>query len=352
MEKYLHLIILFCLDKLNGERTIYSVYHLLKGKKSSQTIQDAHLFKLAILFQTYANLTRTNFDHIINDLHQDNLINNIEGEKFKLTSNGVAYLNKNISQHPIPKHLNGWKHHSEQVDFWKRLSLFIQVCSNLINYESSFIPIYNDIESSTWVKKTLINLKRNREDLVDCLIQELLHCLKGGDDLFPEILITRLTGFKHIGLTSAQASEELRMDHNYYQLLFLNHLHFMIENISDNITDYPILQSLLPNNQTSKAITKSSFHTYQYLQKGYSVEEISAIRNLKSSTIEDHIVEIAILDTEFPLDSFIDKHTEKIIVRTIKELRSKQLKLIRNHLNEQVSYFQIRLVLARLGDVI
>ena len=49
---FLQTIILFCLQKINGERTIYSIYHLLKGKKSSQTIQDTHLFHLQSLFQT------------------------------------------------------------------------------------------------------------------------------------------------------------------------------------------------------------------------------------------------------------------------------------------------------------
>ncbi len=49
---FLQTMILFCLQKINGERTIYSIYHLLKGKKSSQTIQDTHLFHLQPLFQT------------------------------------------------------------------------------------------------------------------------------------------------------------------------------------------------------------------------------------------------------------------------------------------------------------
>jgi uncharacterized protein YpbB len=351
MENYLHLIILYCLEKLNGERTIYSVYHLLKGKKSSQTIQDAHLFRLAILFQTYSNLTRSNFDLSIKNLLQKNFIYSIEGEKYKITPSGLMYLDENISKQPIPKHLNGWKHHSVQADFWKKLSLFIQVCSNLINYESSFMPIYSDLEATRWIKKTLRNLNRNREELANSLLKELVHCFKTGEDVVPEILISRLTGYKSIGLTSAQAAEELGVDLAFYELLFLSNLHYMIEKVTTKSSDYPTLNNLLTDNITTKVLTKSSSYTYQYLQKGYTIEEIGAVRNLKLSTIEDHIVEIVLIDKEFPLNIFIDIDTEKMITQTINELKTKQLKLIRNYLKEQVSYFQIRLVLARLGDV-
>jgi uncharacterized protein YpbB len=339
------------LEKLNGERTIYSVYHLLKGKKSSQTIQDAHLFRLAFLFQTYSNLSRSNFDLSIKYLLQKNFIHSMEGEKYKITPSGLMYLDSNISKQPIPKHLNGWKHHSVQADFWKKLSLFIQVCSNLINYETSFMPIYSDLESTKWIKKTLRILNRNREELANSLIKELVHCLKTGEDVVPDILISRLTGYKSIGLTSAQAAENLRMDLAFYELLFLSHLHYMIEKITTNSSEYPILKHLLVENIKTKVFTKSSFYTYQYLQKGYTLEEIGAARNLKLSTIEDHIVEIVLIDKECPLSMFIDTDTEKIIAQTINELKTKQLKLIRNHLKEQVSYFQIRLVLARLGDI-
>ena len=61
---FLQTMILFCLQKINGERTIYSIYHLLKGKKSSQTIQDTHLFHLQPLFQTYTNLSRNELEKI------------------------------------------------------------------------------------------------------------------------------------------------------------------------------------------------------------------------------------------------------------------------------------------------
>ena len=62
---FLQMIILYCLHKLNGERTIYSIYHLLHGKKSSQTIQDAYLFHLTPFFHTYPTISWQEIESII-----------------------------------------------------------------------------------------------------------------------------------------------------------------------------------------------------------------------------------------------------------------------------------------------
>ena len=50
---FLQMMILYCLQKINGERTIYSIYHLLHGKKSSQTIQDATFISSSSFFSIH-----------------------------------------------------------------------------------------------------------------------------------------------------------------------------------------------------------------------------------------------------------------------------------------------------------
>ena len=58
MKNYLQAIILYAIKKFQGERSIYAIYHMLQGKKSSQTIQDAHLFGLTNIFGTIPRFTR------------------------------------------------------------------------------------------------------------------------------------------------------------------------------------------------------------------------------------------------------------------------------------------------------
>jgi uncharacterized protein YpbB len=351
VTKYIYILILFCIQKINGERTIYSIYHLLKGKKSSQTIQDSHLFQLIKVFQTFPSISRKYFDDAIIELENNQLIECIEGETYRLTEKGTTLLYEKMTQLPLPKHLNGWKYHSIQEVYWKRLSLLVQVSSNLINFESSYIPIQNEEKVSNWLKATLRKMNRSRESLSEGLLNELITCLSSDEEeINPLVFIIRLTGFRQIGLTPVQAADELEMDPIYYQLEFLNSIHYMIEKIHNHDMEYPILSTLLSDHQKPINLTNSSAITYKYLTLGYSLDEIAAVRNLRTSTIEDHIVEIALNDSSFQLEPFVSLADQNLIRKSMTILASKQLKKIRQDLNEKVTYFQIRLVLAKFGD--
>jgi len=51
-------IVLDILSSMKGERSPSAVYHLLKGKRSSQTIQDAGLFAVSKYFGFCSTLSR------------------------------------------------------------------------------------------------------------------------------------------------------------------------------------------------------------------------------------------------------------------------------------------------------
>jgi uncharacterized protein YpbB len=350
METYLSSVVLYCLKQIHTERTPYSIYHLLNGKKSSQTIQDAHLYHLSGLFNTFPQLTRTYFNEIISELETKKFLEFVNEDRVKITFLGRKFLEETFTEKPLPVNLNGWKHHSLQDDFWKRLSLIVQVISNLIHYEASYIPIQNDIKTSEWVKVTLQKLKANRDEIASRLLTEITKSLSNDTRIIPDALVFRLTGYRRIGLTAIQIAEKLQIDRSYYHLQFLNCLHTMIDKITNNSAEYPILHHLLSDSKKEIQLTKSSLTTYQYLQLGRTIDEIAVTRNLKNSTIEDHIVEIALNDSSFSIDTFIPEPIQDKIKMAIVKINSKQLKLIRQELGGNITYFQIRLVLAKLGD--
>ena len=96
---FLQTIILYCLKKLNGERTIYSIYHLLNGKKSSQTIQDAHLFHLTAFFQTDTNITRDYLENTVSNFSNDNYIEKVSEQHYCITARGRKPFIKIISSY-------------------------------------------------------------------------------------------------------------------------------------------------------------------------------------------------------------------------------------------------------------
>jgi len=346
---YLESVVLSILKRINGERTIYALLHLLQGKRSSQTIQDAHLYKLTPYFSTYPTVSRSRLEKMMESLKRGGLVEEIAEGKVLLTSRGEEKLRLHLAKCPLPEFLNGWKYHQVTESFWERLTLLVQVSSNLIHQERSYIPIRNKQETLSWVKQFIKQQSGDRYTLAERLYEELISALENSA-IKPELVIIRLTGFKKIGLTLSQASEQIGMEPTHYHYEFLNCLHFMFNKILDVPSAYPLLDGLLNKAERLEPLTLSAKKTYKLLQLGYSADEVAAVRNLKQGTIEDHIVEIALIKTEFDIDYYVPASKQERILLAAQQISAKKLKQMKERVTD-ASYFEIRLVLAKYGDI-
>lgn len=338
-------IILYCIKQLNRERTIYSVYHLLNGKKSSQTIQDAHLFSLKKFFGIYEHLTREAFDELYHSMVEKKWLISDGEHRYSLTTSGMALLENK----PMLKYINGWNHHQYTSLFWKRLSLLIQVISNFAYGEARYIPIQKDQEVHVWLKSVLKNLTIPRKEMGSIVYSELNDCFQATNDINPELVVFRLTGFQSIGLTHDQVAKQLNVNFHDYQLGFINILHFLIQKIRDDGNHFKILPYLINDLIEDDELTISSRKTQKLLNQGYSLERIANFRHLKLSTIEDHLVELALHVEDFSIETYVDQELQNRILEISRQKVTKQLKLIREEAVD-ATYFQIRLVLAKNGD--
>ncbi|MBU8879146.1 helix-turn-helix domain-containing protein [Bacillus sp. FJAT-29790] len=348
-NSFLNMLVLYCLHKIAGERTIYSILHLLNGKKSSQTIQDAHLFQLTPLFNTFSSLGRSGLENLVIMLEEEGSVERYGEQSYQVTLAGMERLNAFFGNHPFPLGLNGWKFHRLSELFWERLTLAVQVISHLTNRDSKYIPIQRKKEIHHWLKGFLHHSRLSRDELGAEIYRELVECLESNEELNPSILVIRLTGHKNIGLTSSQAADKLKMDHDDYHIQFLAILHYMLETVQAKPSEFPLLSELIADQNDTAPLTQSTKKTFSFLEKGYQVEEIARIRKLKKSTIEDHIVEIALNINSFDIAPFVNMEKQNLIIRAAKSITSKQLKHIRQFVPD-ADYFEIRLVLAKAGD--
>jgi uncharacterized protein YpbB len=342
---YLLLMTLYGLEKIKGERTIYSIFHLFKGKRSSQTIQDAKLFQLGPLFGIIPDLTREKLEHVINQLANKGTITSIGEGSYTVTNSGRHEL----TSFSLPKSLDGWKYSGQSIVFWERLSLTIQCLSYLIHHETRFIPINRDQNTLQWVKWFLKNQSGSREIIARTLHEELLSLLTNLDETTSTIFVLKLSSIKRVGYTNAQISEMLHIDLLQVFILFQSTLHHVISNVEENPGKYPLLVQLATITDKANTLTQSTSKTLELLQKGKSIEEITAIRYLKKNTIEDHIVEIALTNPSFDITPFINTEYIKIISECIQSMKTNQLKVIKQNLPIEASYFEIRLVMAKQG---
>jgi uncharacterized protein YpbB len=218
----------------------------------------------------------------------------------------------------------------------------------LIHRERRFIPVRNKRETLNWVKQFIREQGEDRYHLAERLYLELVTALDN-ENTMPELIVVRLSGFKKIGLTTIQAAEIIGLDPARYHFEYLNCLHAMFDRILEDPTRYPLLNGLIKQPERKVPLTLSTEKTYKLFQKGYSLEEIAAARNLKGSTIEDHIVEIVLSIKDFKIDSFVPPEKEERILQAAKKNSAKKLKQIKERVHD-ASYFEIRLVLAKYGD--
>lgn len=350
MKDYLSIIILFCFKQYSREKSLSAIYNLLVGKKTAQTIQDGKLYKLSFLFQTMSHLTKEELIEKALYLEQKELIHQTKEHFYIITDKGINVLLRNLPLYPLPKHLNGWKYHSCTKQFFDRLAIMIQTLSNLVHGSNRFIPIVKDEMILKQVKDLMLSSGKNKTVLSKQLHDELMRVLCNISDFEATIFTLKLTSYKRIGLTFTQISQLLNEDLYRTQILYVGAIHKSIDQILKNRREYPLLYALLKDIYQENPLTFSTKKTYQLLLQGKSLDEIARIRNLKRSTIEDHIVELAHNLEMFNINHFIDKKDRQKIVQTITRLKTNSLKEIKLALNDQASYFQIRLVLAKSGE--
>ncbi len=101
-----------------------------------------------------------------------------------------------------------------------------------------------------------------------------------------------------------------------------------------------------PKEEKNKDIP-SHVVTLSMYKEGKSLEEISKERNLKFTTIEDHIIKCALDGMDIDLNSFIQEKYEEIILEAIQKVGAKTLKPIKDIVPEEVTYTTIKAVLCK-----
>lgn len=342
-------IILYGLKQVNGERTAASIYHLVKGKRSSQTLQDGTMYHVSFLFGIYKKLNRHKYDEQICMLLTEKWIKKIQENTYILTAAGEIELNRYCNMYPFPEHLHGLQYGEAGDLFWKRYSLIVQTVSHL-QFRTAFLPIQQELEVTRWVKHFLLSLSYSREQLRDMLYTECEKLLSSVREEEAAIFVLRLTGAERVGYTREQLSKVFHIDVFQVHLMFLGVLHFIVKTIMSNRGQYPLLEKLIPATDIrSASLSLSTQKTYELWKQGKSLGEIAIIRSLKQNTIEDHIVEIAMNQPDFPISLFVSAETIAKVKDAVSRLQTRKLRLLKQHAGEEVDYFSIRLVLATLG---
>ena len=90
--------------------------------------------------------------------------------------------------------------------------------------------------------------------------------------------------------------------------------------------------------------------TYNMYKQGKSIEDIISERELKSLTVQDHILKCAYEGFDVNLDDFIPKHHEALIIEVIEKIGASKLKPIKDALPKEIDYLAIKAAIFKYSN--
>ncbi|WP_413380407.1 helix-turn-helix domain-containing protein [Alkalihalobacillus sp. 1P02AB] len=348
MVKSSALISLIVFWKCQGQRSVMGIYHILQGKKSAQTIQDVHIFKVQRFFGILSFLSKQQFETITTTLIKEGYIIENDNQTMVVTKKGKEWIEREQKNSSFLSDYHGWTYYQIDRLFWLRLILFSQSLTSLKS-RSPFVPVVSDWAVQTFVKKRIISLKRPLDNILQELYQELFAILQTCSNDQASLFVLQITSAEKIGYTLNQAAEFLLIDSEEARLLHLASLHKILTVLTEQNDSirFPLLASLIADQNQDNHLTSSTKKTKEWLEMGFTINEISKRRQLKVTTIQDHIVELAHIEERFSVQAFINEQNWNLINEAINETSSIKLKEIKRKLPDTIDYFMIRLVLAR-----
>ncbi|PID00594.1 MULTISPECIES: helix-turn-helix domain-containing protein [unclassified Sporosarcina] len=330
-------ILLTIFQRLHGERSAQGVYHILRGKKSGQTLQDVEYYQVKSYYALLPHLTASEFQQALERMQADDLI--YINELVYVTAKGQMATGSEMWR------FNGWNYRGLEREFARRLALLVQTLSNLRSGETMFMPIQKELPTQQFIKGFLRNQSSSMISLSTSLRKELEYVFTHSSlsDLQCTIVSGRLTGYKLTGSTWEQMADRLNMSVKTIQLYYLEALHMLLDYLQHH-PNLPLLSELAIGCRVDTYLTQSAERTQKLFERGYSVEQIASLRNLKLSTIEDHFIEMAANMESFPYKEFITEEQRDTVWRHVEQLQTKRLRLLKQQCPE-LSYFQLRLII-------
>jgi uncharacterized protein YpbB len=341
-------IIIEVLQKVDGSRKSSGIFYILTGKKTSQSLSDSQWFNIEHYYASLKGITLDQFNSIIEKLCTVDLIEPRDDSVFIVTKKGKQFLKDNAKGYLFIKNLNGLKFSSIEHRCWQMITLFVQSLSNSLYNNYDFSPVIRDRETAEKVKFLFPRSDQQRKDAASRLYNELKTVIKESDSVSAEIFVEKLSGYNRIGNTFEQSSRERGMTKIETVLRFRSVLHQIFITLGKYPDKFPVLGTLIGDYMNVPALTRSALQTYHLLQNKKNIQEIMKIRNLKLSTMEDHLIEIAREVPGFSIHPYISEEDRVRVIQFYNDTKENKLRPIKEAF-PHLTYLQIRLVLAKEG---
>jgi uncharacterized protein YpbB len=279
------------------KRRISTLYQVLTGKRTSSVLLYSFFEQLLPAHQSIPKLKKTDFEKMIQQLAEQQLIKRTENEAV-ITEKGQNYLQKRKIY---------------QVDFgrygrtaetsWRLLKFSVQVISNLSIQQKEYVPIETSPFYTMKIKSWLAT--EDRDTLAERFYEEWHELFQQLPKEQADFLANQLTGRDQIGQLPYQltAADKDTFEVSLIQAEAVHALLAALETKTDFVL-YDLVKDVLRQN-----LNQSMLVTRQMVLAGETKEMILKKRQLKAGTLADHLIEWALFFSDFPYEKFISEQT-------------------------------------------
>ncbi len=300
-------IIMKTLSMKHENKTYKSIYNILTGKKTHQTYFDATIEHLKLYYGCLPNLKYADFEKVVEQ-----------------------QINKDL------KPIVGDYFYHQATQTVGTLLLLIQMVSQRKHEHFSYQPIINDKTIQFKAKELYISIKDDSENQ---FITEVHHLFEDMNQFFNEIYVHYLlAGYRETPYTTEQIA--LLEDISIIKLkAHLVEEYQFIQVTLQNEDKYPILSQI----KFMPKLHQQTLTTYQLLNQTYDIETLARLKNVKSHTIHDHVIEMYIKGYLTDKNKYIDDDKFLKFVKAFEGKPNQNLKYYYEALGE-FTYFEIKLM--------
>lgn len=316
------LFVLFIEDKqFRKEKTIQNI---LKGKKTVANLYAAKKYNLLNFIGLYKNIDQIKPNRSLFDSNNGEMKLNQRGmtvkKEFEKMLNFRAIVNNS---------------YYDIYEFKRRFLLILQIMSEFYHHNNLYLPIENQNYRRFYVKQWFHNLNDKHEAAVE-LKNKLTSFLESLLPIEAEIFSQTFVGYNNHGKTIFQISEENGISNRLVQLIEFNVCCQMIDFFHDSTT-----YSVIVNDVSKSIVNKNALKTLTFLEKNYSIKQIMDKMKSKKSTIQEHILELAIYD--LLNEKIVTRFLNIDLYQQLKKDNDKIYNLNFSDLDLNCSFFEFRL---------
>lgn len=282
------------------KRRYQAIYYTLIGKRTTSNLYAALAYGLLKWLQIYPNLEQAQFQAELKRLQTNGWIT-MDERYVWLTVAGQQKQAQWQTALVWPVHYEG-PQMGHLPQFTARLMLAVQIVSEYHHQNSQYYPLATSMKDRvlvvSWFKR-----HKGTPNFSTQFQAELTQLFEQLDLQQADLVANQLLGHQVLGKSQQQLAQALGSQSLTVRVRTIDAYAQILGILLASQTTYPLLSELV--NQAETQLSQSTLQTWQLIQQGASIEQISQQRRVKVGTIKEHLLEAAMLLPQFPFERFL-----------------------------------------------